>query len=341
MKSLRDISLDITEDAYHAYPAWSYSMIARYAREGFPAIASLRVPITPTPAMKFGTLLDKMITEPGRVDNEFAVIDQKLQPKDKELAQELFKVTSLPFNQIPQGILKGVCESVQIGNYGVDAKMKKLVAVKDYYDILRTGKEVVTEEDWNDAVTLATALKSSPNTKRLLRRDTKDVEYIYQAKYLVKMLVGDEYIRYKFMPDLLIVDHADKTIQPVDLKYTELSVFDFAQHFVKMRYDLQAASYTDGLITLFTTDGYEDYKSYRILPYLFIVIDRNNKIPLVFDYPALDKSQRGGLSFNDYTYKSWRTLLSEIIEYERSGATVPSYLSAEKPNSIIDLLSKK
>ena len=58
--------MNLSEQAYHDYPAWSYSLIAKYARNGFSAIATLHDKMKPTPEMEFGSLFDSILTKGRR-----------------------------------------------------------------------------------------------------------------------------------------------------------------------------------------------------------------------------------------------------------------------------------
>jgi hypothetical protein len=137
------------------------------------------------------------------------------------------------------------------------------------------------------------------------------------------------------MFDLIVVDHKEKTIQPVDLKTSSMPAYDFAEQFVRMRYDIEANVYVDVLKNKIKDTEYEDYK---ILPYLFTDISRTDKIPVTFFY---DTNKNSSLSFKDYEYKDWKTLLTEIIEYREANATVPSYIRTDGPNDLLSLLNNK
>ena len=61
MKSLRDISWQVSEEEYRADPALSYSTLARYEREGFNNLDKLFDRIE-TPSLTFGSAVDSIIT---------------------------------------------------------------------------------------------------------------------------------------------------------------------------------------------------------------------------------------------------------------------------------------
>ena len=61
MKSLYDISWQVSEKEYRADPALSYSTLARYEREGFNNLDKLFDRLE-TPSLTFGSAVDSIIT---------------------------------------------------------------------------------------------------------------------------------------------------------------------------------------------------------------------------------------------------------------------------------------
>lgn len=191
---------------------------------------------------------------------------------------------------------------------------------------------------------MANIIKNDIYLKDIFGQGIKNgIEYLYQMKIFFNILVeikGDEYeIEMKSMPDLVVVNHNDKTIQPVDLKTSSAPAYDFPDNFIKFRYDIQASVYTCALDHLI--DKIPEYTDYQILPYLFVDISREDKVPLVFNYDPRSESQKDGLAFGEYKYKDWVDYLTEMIEYENEKAKVPSYLVLDKPNDIIEILNNR
>ena len=61
IKSLKEISWDVSEDTYRKDPALSYSTLAKFEREGFNKLDSLFDHID-TPSLTFGSAVDSIIT---------------------------------------------------------------------------------------------------------------------------------------------------------------------------------------------------------------------------------------------------------------------------------------
>ena len=61
-KSIVDISWKVDEPTYRADPAFSYSTLSKYDREGFRKLGSLFDKVK-SPALRFGSAVDTMITD--------------------------------------------------------------------------------------------------------------------------------------------------------------------------------------------------------------------------------------------------------------------------------------
>ena len=343
MKSLKEYSLNLTEDQYHAHPAWSQSLISRYAREGFRAMANIHDPITPTPSMEFGSLFDSIITRGKETLNHYVVFDMSVPPAEKGVLDVLASNCTCPqFGDI--SISEVISFADQVGyqtRWGKDARYNHISAFEQYYNIIKSGKKMVSKEDWNDAMDMFQAFRNSPYLRELFgTKSTKDIEYIYQPQFLVDMpLPSGKVVKVKVMVDLIVVNHKEKTIQLVDLKTSAMPAYDFAENFVKYRYDIEAAVYTDVVEIVKSMD--RDYDDYKILPFLFTDISRVDKVPVTYEYDPHGDSQIEGFTFKDYHYKPYYQLLDEMVAYEEANAIVPSNIKMEEPNDMIAILNSR
>ena len=341
MKSLKDYSMNLTEQAYHDYPAWSHSLIAKYARSGFSAIATLHDKFEPNAAMRFGSLFDSIITRGKETLNRYVVTNTDVPEAERKALECIASKTTKSLDELDQKFITDCCDECGYQpRWGFDARFKHLIVYNEYYDKLRSGKEIVSENDWKDAVEMANIFHNDPYLKTIFGKpgNHDGVEYIYQPQFVVDWDIDGEEIPVKVMLDLVVVDHNNKTIQPVDLKTSDNPAYSFSDNFVRMRYDIEAETYTDVLRKVCDTVATE-YKDYDILPYLFTDISRSDKVPVTYVY---DPTPGFCYTKNDrtYTYKGWKDLLAEILVYEANNATVPSYIVTDCPNDIIDLLSR-
>lgn len=347
MNSLKKYTIDITDEEYHDNPAWCYSTISRYAKEGFQAIATLHDSKPTTPSMEFGSLFDSIITKGiNETKKEYVIDDTSVPPAEKTVFDTLLsKGYKVDFQEIPTSDLINVMEECSFyPKYKTDTRLKKLYDASAYYDKRRTGKKIVSRNDLEDAFEMAKALYDNEYCKSLFgHKNTESIEYLYQLKFITDYtLPSGRTVTMKIMPDLIILNHEDKTIQLVDLKTSSVPAHMFKDNFIKFRYDLQASIYSDVISHIISND--KVLKNYTILPYLFTDISRTDKVPVTHLYDQTDISQSEGFSYTSgdktYTYKRWDALLDEIIDYETTNAKVPSYINLDGPNDILTLLNK-
>lgn len=337
--------MNISEDAYHEYPAWSHSLIARYAREGFGCIATLHDKFVPNAAMEFGSLFDSIITRGRQTLDDYAVMDISVPNAERQALDYLSTCTDKRFEDLdPQYIYDKCTECGYQKNWGAKAKYDHLSPYAEYYNTKLSGKKIVSREDWNDAMEMARVFRNDDYLKTIFgTKSTEDIEYLYQLQFCEDVLLpSGKQVSVKIMPDLLVIDHKNKTIQPVDLKTSTNPGWSFDENFIRMRYDLEASVYSD--IIALVIDKIPGYQDYTILPYLFTDISRTDKIPVTMLYPQNDESQQDGFCFTkdgkQYKYKSWMRLLDEIIAYEETQAKVPEHIKLGEPNNILDLLNR-
>lgn len=348
MKSLKELSLNLPEEQYHNLPVWSHSVIAKYARDGFDAIATLHDRTEPTASMEFGSLFDSILTKGKKTLEEYVVVETKVPDAEKKALNFISSYTSDKFDDLTPEFIASKCDECQYQTrWKIDTRIEHLAPYKDYFDAKVSGKKIVSSEDWNDAIEMARIFRNDAYLKDLFgTKSTNDIEYIYQSQFQVDYtLDSGETVKLKIMPDLLVVNHKDKTILPVDLKTSAMPAYSFAENFIRFRYDIQASLYTDVLQKVLNDEP--DYWDYTILPYLFTDISRVDKCPVTYKYDPRDDSQKNGLciqsKYGDRTiqYKGWKQCLSEILEYEKSNAKVPSYITVSGPNDLLTILSSR
>ena len=345
MKSLKDFSLNIPEEDYHKYPAWSYSIIAKYAKEGFSSLATLHEPTVPTPSLEFGSLFDSIITKGLDSMDEYYISSTTIPNGEKKALDYMLSQTDTHFSDLTPDFVMSCCDACQYQpTWGYQAKMKHLSPYEEYYEAKLSGKKVVSQQDWDDASEMAKIFRNDEYLKGLFgTKDTDNVEYLYQTQFCIPYTTEDgTVVKIKIMPDLLVVNHKERIIQPVDLKTSSIPAWGFKENFIKFRYDIQASLYTDVLRTIMDKDEY--YETFTILPYLFTDISRADKVPVTYIYNPKEESQIDGLSYTIgervYQYKGWKALLNEILEYEKQNAKVPSYIKTDGPNDLLSIISK-
>ena len=158
---------------------------------------------------------------------------------------------------------------------------------KPYYNTLciAEGKKVVSQEDVEDARRCAEVLKTCERTAFYFAENDPFDDTI-QRFYQLKFKHSFEGVNYRCMMDLAVVDNIKKTIQPVDLKTSSHNEWEFPLSFQKYLYQLQGRLYWRIVRALMNEDLF--FKEYKLLPYKFIVVNRKNCKPMVWDFPLTE-----------------------------------------------------
>ena len=289
MKSLKDISWNVSEETYRADSALSYSTLAKFERGGFNELEHLFDKVE-SPSLTFGSAVDSLITGGETEFNERFLVAEFPSISDNliQIAKTLharYGETHRSVDMISDNILAEVgkeCDfyaNDKYANYRV-----KLIKenCNEFYNLLylSIGKTVLDTQTYSDVLRAVEALKTSENTRIYFNGNdpfTPEIEMLYQLKFKA-VLSG---IEYRCMFDGLRVDHKNKTIQPIDLKTSFKKEWDFYKSFIEWNYQIQNRLYYRILQEVIKKDDY--FKDFKILPYKDIVVNRYTLTPLVWD----------------------------------------------------------
>ena len=115
MKSLYDISWKVNEEEYRSDPAYSYSVIARFNREGFNGLGNLYDKIE-TPSLLFGSMVDTLLTDgQEEFDRKYEVAElPNISDSLAQIAKMLFNTyheSCKSIEQIPDDAISKIGES--------------------------------------------------------------------------------------------------------------------------------------------------------------------------------------------------------------------------------------
>ncbi len=116
-KSLQKISLPITESEYRQLGGFSYSTLSSFLREGTPKCL-ISSKIEESDALRFGSLVDCLVTEPELLDERFFIQSFVMPPPAiSKIIQYLFTLYSdvKSFTFLPDEIKLEACVEF---NYG-------------------------------------------------------------------------------------------------------------------------------------------------------------------------------------------------------------------------------
>lgn len=340
MKSLYDISWQVDEPTYRADPALSYSTLAKYEREGFNNLDKLFDRID-TPSLTFGSAVDSIITgSQEEFDERFIVADFPLTPDTIiKIVNDVFREFCDTYKDLDSIPDVEIIHRASSFNYQPNWKPEtraKVIKEKgaDYYNLLfiADGKTVLNTQTYQDVCNAVRALKESTATKFYFASNNPfepNIERFYQLKFKGEF----EEVKYRNMADLIIVNHKEKWVKPVDLKTSSHTEWDFYKSFVDWRYDIQARLYWAIIRQNMNKDEY--FRSFKLLDYEFIVVNRRTLTPLVWECPFTQST--GTLTFGKNRQIEMRSPFEigrELTYYLSSRPRVPINIEEYNSNNL-------
>jgi len=345
-KSLKDISLPITEEEYRNDGCIHHSTLSTYEKGGFSSIATLFDKKEST-SLTFGSVVDCLITgTPEEFEQNYLVADLNTDASDT-----LINVTKGLFNTYKDSYtdLKDVPDTAIIAaldeiNYGKTWKLQTRLdklrnAGTEYYKLmfLAQDKVIISSEMYNEALACVKALHESPATKFLFAANNPfepEVERLYQLKFKGTF----DGIDYSIMPDEVIVFHNTKKILPIDLKTSSYKEYEFYKAYIDWDYQMQSRLYYPILLQNIQKDDY--FKDFEILNWHFVVVNKASLLPLVWE----DKNTRaeGTLYFGKNKQLEFRhpfEVGKELNEYLKTKPSVPKGIDIAKPNDLNEWLN--
>lgn len=345
MKSLRDISWQVSEKGYRADPALSYSTLARYEREGFNNLDKLFDRIE-TPSLTFGSAVDSIITGgQEEFDERFMVAEFPSMPDSiVKIIKSLYKQYAGTYRSLLNIPDSSIIRETEDQNYQMNWKPEtraKVIREKgtDYYNLLFVAGDrcIIDTQTYQDVVNAVRVLKESSSTKLYFADDNPfepDIERLYQLKFKGEF----DGITYRNMADLIIVNHKEKWVKPVDLKTSSHTEWDFYKSFIEWNYQIQARLYW--AIIRQNMDKDEYFKDFKLLDYDFIVVNRKTLTPLVWNCPFTQA--QGTLKFGKNHQIEMRSpfeIGKELSSYLTSRPKVPKGISDTGTNDLRDWLN--
>lgn len=338
-KELKELSLDITEQEYREISCLHYSALSKFAKDGFNAIEHLEEHVD-SPSFVFGSLVDTLITEPEEFNNRY-LVTERIESSDSlntliKTIYDICKYEYIKLSDIPkESIIKEARQAAYRNNYKDDTLYNYIIEKgSDYYEFLNLaeGKVIIDTELYNKAQQTVAALKSNKNTEFLFRDNNpfdNDIKRYYQLKFKTTI----ENTEFKCMFDLIMVNYKTKEIIPIDLKTLSLKEWDFPTNFKKYHYWIQAKLYVKILKTIIEQDDY--FKDFKILPFKFVVINKDSLIPLIWNYEECfnwDSME----TYGTYKIEPMNNLI--LMLKESIGRKVPMHINEVGTNKISDFL---
>jgi len=301
-KSLKELSWDVSEEVYRADSALSYSKLSQFHKNGPKALISNEK--IDTPALRFGSLVDCILTAPEEFDDRFYVADiDRFSDTIRKIVEDLFNPEIESIGLIDDDTILMILDDYQYQtNWKSQTRIDKVISLgEDYYTVLKysTRKIVITQQELEEAQQCVQTLRTHPFTYKIFECNEHQ-EILYQLKFKTEI----DNIPFRFMMDICKVDYERKTILPIDLKTTGKSEEDFEKSFLDWCYWIQGGAYRTGLYKITIEDDF--FSDFMILPFQFCVINRNSLNPLIWEMD--DKKTL------EFTKEKYGTTWGQILE---------------------------
>lgn len=193
LKDLKRISWVCSEEEYRADPAYSYSTLAKYNREGFNKLDTLFDKVE-SPSLTFGSAVDSIITGGEEEFNErFFVADfPEIQDSQRKIVDALYKDFGNTYQsllEIPDSTIINYTEQLKFQlNWKPETRVKVLRDNCSYYYnllLVSEGKTILDNNTYTDVLDCVDALKGSDATKWYFAKDNPfdGINRYYQLKF--------------------------------------------------------------------------------------------------------------------------------------------------------------
>ena len=347
MRSLYDISWQVSEPDYRKDDALSYSTIARFAKEGFNGLNNLYDRIE-TPSLTFGSAVDSLITGgQEEFDNNFMVADfPPITDGVLKMIKYLFNTYKSVYRTLLDIPTNVIIEASEIQKYQLNWKPETRAKVikeqgNTYYSLLLAAgnKTVISVETKLKVDAAVRALHESQATSFYFLRNNPLDDSI-KREYQLKFKATLNNVDYRCMADLILVDNENKVIYPIDLKTSGHKEWEFFNSFIQWRYDIQARLYWR--IIRYNLDKDPYWKEYKLADYKFIVVNKESLTPLVWEFE--DTQKEGTLMYGinkEIKLQDPCDLGSKLSYYLNNNPIVPTNININNKNSIVEWLNKE
>lgn len=321
--------VDLEAEDYREYPAINYSTLSSLSKSP----RSVNKKFKETDAMTLGSIVDNLLTL-GSYGDEYLVSTETRPTGQMGDFCDYVLEENIKGNQ---NAILSAYERVGFKRDKVETVVKRLNSEHiKYYRFLEksVGKKVVDMEVISKATRIVNGLKNNPDTKFLFSASTSsEIEILYQVPLVFDLPEGKG--KGKCLIDIVVINHADKTITLYDLKTTGFLASSFKTEFIKWKYYLQASFYYYGFSSL---------SSYGVTGFNFVVastIDPEN--PLIWSTSQKDLHVgRFGIKKpnSEDTIKGWEQLSKELIWHIQSAEWNHPYEFYNRNINLLDAFSR-
>ncbi len=269
-------------------------------------------------ALTLGSCIDTLLTSPDDFDNNF-IINKYPKPSAQagEFCDAILSINpGLTEEEIYTLAYDKLKEAKEKSGVSLKNKIEKFIenhntkGGKEYIQFViessTSNKSVIGLEEYKQAEKICNILKTNDYTSKYFVNDDENISILYQYPIYFTL----EGIEFKTLPDIVYVDHYDKTIRILDLKTTSKSIYKFIDSFFLYKYYLQYTMFYDAAEELKNS---LDLKKYKVLDPLYIVQETEMYAsPFMYNMSSYLKLGRIGAYYKDEYKKGYLTLGKEL-----------------------------
>lgn len=343
---LRKYAWNVSEEEYRDNNILSYSLLAKYEREGFECIPTLFEKVQ-TNSLSLGSALDIFYTDTNNFDKRVKLVytDLDLSSKTVQIIFELFKEFNYEYLFEMKRLFKDksdyICEKYLqdfYPNLKNETKIKKFIDDINLIELFdNLGKEMfddgvilLNNKSWNILYSMINCVEQHPKINNILcGEDTDEVKRYFQLKF--KTTINNR--EYRCMFDEIVVNNKIKTIYLFDLKTTYDKAYNFKQNFLKWRYDIQDRLYYTVLTQVLKGTEYESYTIKDMTNIVVSTTDLNPESnPLMFMFPNCNK--RGDMEIDGKVLRDPLTIGEELYTILENNMQLPPSINRMNDNII-------
>lgn len=237
-----------------------------------------------------GGAVDTLLTQPETFNDKYYVSSVEKKPSDvvKSIIHQVYDSLSKEdlenFEEYTVEILQGCIDHDYCPTFKDETRIKKVLEFKDYWNELidSEGKTMLSLEESDVITKIVKNISESPLAKYFKPNEAPNGVDI-QLQLPILFEIDD--IGCKALLDIVIFDHNNKTITPIDLKTMSGNIIDFPKSVKQRGYMIQAAWYTEALKQMCKNIAMANYK---IENFCFIVASTTEDQPPVM-FQCTDK----------------------------------------------------
>ena len=260
-----------------------------------------------------GSAVDDYITMGAEYFQETYYVSQRSKPSDviMSIIQQVF-ATRVSDSIFDNDLLPAIESHNYQPNWKPDTKIAKISIEGESYwsELLQSeGKTVISIEQQLIINKVLNDLFNNRFTERYFR-DSKNTTTYYQLPIYFEF----DGVQCKALLDMVIVDHENQSIMPIDIKTMSGYTKEFDYQSYKRRYDIQAGWYMEAIFSWVL----QNYPTYSVNLFRFIVASSNKPCDsLMFETTVdfLNAGKHGVIKLNSYQINSVNEEIKEAEHY--------------------------